>query len=273
MGILKLYRDTGIFYHHSFDDKSTSTVFAAHFHDMYEVLFVLSGEGNFCVEGNSCPFGSRMIFVTRPGETHVMQLSGELPYERVAVHFSRSLIPEYATFLLAPFEDRRLGTYNAFNFHKLESSALPMTTIPDSYRGDQLKTFITARLLAFLCDLQAAYQGTDYAVAEAVESPVQNAIGYISQHIFDNLSLDDVARAAYLSRSQLCRLFRGQLGTTVFEYIRAKRLLAAKEMLASGESAASVCQKCRFGCYSTFYRNYLSFFGRSPGTCKKQTIK
>ncbi len=269
MSVLNIYRDEKIFYHHSIDEKSAKTVFSAHFHDMYEVLFVLTGEGNFCVEGNSYPFRSQRIFVTKTGETHVMQLCSEKPYERVAVHFSKSLIPEYAAFLSAPLQTRRLGTNNAYDFHKLEPSATLMTTIPDSYRGDQLKTFIVARLLAFLCDLSAAYQVTNNNTVKASGSPIQNALGYITLHIFDDISLDDVARAAYLSRSQLCRLFREQLGTTVFEYIRAKRLLAAKEMLANGLDAASVSQKCNFGSYSTFYRNYVSFFGKSPGIYKK----
>ena len=267
MGILNFYRDNEILYHHSIDESKKA--FNAHFHDMYEVLFVLSGEGNFCVEGNFYPFSSRRIFVTMPGETHVMQFSADQPYERVAVHFSKALIPGYAAFLLAPLKNRRLGTNNAYDFDRLAPSANLMPAIPDHYRREQLRTFISARRLAFVCDLAAAHRTTDYKVC-VPENPIQNALGYISLHIFDDISLDDVARAAYLSRSQLCRLFREQLGTTVFEYIRAKRLLAAKEMIANGESAASACRKCGFGSYSTFYRNYVAFFDTSPGSCKKQ---
>jgi AraC-like DNA-binding protein len=43
-----------------------------------------------------------------------------------------------------------------------------------------------------------------------------------------------------------------------------KRLLLAQKLLSAGEKATAVCEQCGFGDYTTFYRNYTSFFGQLP---------
>jgi AraC-like DNA-binding protein len=53
-------------------------------------------------------------------------------------------------------------------------------------------------------------------------------------------------------------------GSTIWEYIIAKRLILAKGMLKNGEPPTMVYTKCGFTDYGTFFRNYTSYFGFSP---------
>ena len=60
-----------------------------------------------------------------------------------------------------------------------------------------------------------------------------------------------------LTRVHSRRLFRYNMNSI-------KRLTAAREKIRSGEAAQYAAESCGFGDYSTFYRAYVKYFGRSP---------
>jgi transcriptional regulator GlxA family with amidase domain len=55
---------------------------------------------------------------------------------------------------------------------------------------------------------------------------------YMEEHFAEDLHVDDVAREAAISTSQLIRLFKRQLGTTPHSYLLRYRITQAKELLA-----------------------------------------
>ena len=57
------------------------------------------------------------------------------------------------------------------------------------------------------------------------------------------------------------------------EHNLAQRLLAAQNLLTDGESPSKVFEKCGFNDYTTFYRNYVSFFGHPPSGEDRRTRK
>ena len=62
------------------------------------------------------------------------------------------------------------------------------------------------------------------------------ASDFILSHHASPIRLDDVARAAHLSRFHLVRLFRQLLGVTPHTHLLNKRLAAARRLLADGRS-------------------------------------
>ena len=78
--------------------------------------------------------------------------------------------------------------------------------------------------------------------------------------------LFSISRRFYLSKSQLNRVFSRATGSPVWEYVRIKRLLSARERLLAGESAVNVCTECGFKDYSSFFRAYKARFGQSPSS-------
>ena len=67
-----------------------------------------------------------------------------------------------------------------------------------------------------------------------------------------------------MSESFLFRLFKRELHQTPLKYIREKRLMLARKMLSEEERPTAVCTRCGFSDYTTFYRNYVGFFGCRP---------
>ena len=265
MPVCNEYRDKLLVYHHTVDQIPDPGFFKMHCHERYEILVVLSGKGFFCAEGRKYPLGKGRIYISRPGETHGIQISADEPYERVAYHFSPELLSGKPRFLTDPFDKRAVGCNNEYSVKLVGQSAHMLTTIPDNVKDSLLQTYLLARLATFLCDFsQMKAEFSPSAPAVLPSDKLGAAIDYINVHVCDPLTLPELARAAGLSSSQLCRLFKSRLGTTVHEYILGKKAVAARQMLIDGVEPAEVAKKCGFGSYTAFYRTYYDKFGVSP---------
>ena len=62
----------------------------------------------------------------------------------------------------------------------------------------------------------------------------------------------------------MMRRFRAQTGYTIHAYLTGKRLMLAREKIASGVPMMEAACKSGFGDYSNFYRCYVKRFGISP---------
>ena len=85
------------------------------------------------------------------------------------------------------------------------------------------------------------------------------------RHLEDPLSLDELSNFFFLSKSQLCRLFKKATGTTLWHYITVKRLAKAQELISGGAHPTHIYTHCGFNDYSTFYRAYVKTYGIAPG--------
>src|SRR5262245_4125940 len=78
------------------------------------------------------------------------------------------------------------------------------------------------------------------------------------------LSLDELARAAGLSRFHFQRSFRATFGRTPHAYLTEVRLARAKEALARGESVTDTCFDVGFSSLGSFSTLFARESGVSP---------
>jgi LacI family transcriptional regulator len=100
----------------------------------------------------------------------------------------------------------------------------------------------------------------------AVDDPaLGRAVTHIRDHLSDALSVDDVARAAGISRSLLEKRFRHHLGTTVTGVVRDQRLKAAMRlMVESTLLIKEIAEVTGFHRASYFSNVFREEFGESP---------
>jgi LacI family transcriptional regulator len=94
------------------------------------------------------------------------------------------------------------------------------------------------------------------------------ALHYISDHFQNSLlSVSDVAEATGLSRRQLERLFRQELGCTINERIIQTRLQYAKlQLRESQEKIGDIARQAGFALPAHLYRTFRKSVGMSPGS-------
>lgn len=260
------YRDADLYSHHTIDPTPVPETFPMHAHERMEIFYFLSGKGSYLVEGTQYPLQPQDILIMRTAEAHRLSIHPDQPYERIAIHFSPSLLssidPEQR--LLRPFLDRPLGQLNHYPAHLDTSGQLRAAF--DRFSFDQIPNIrlnLLARLLMFLTTLNGVYKPEGQLPAAGHGLPAQ-LVAYVNQHLFDPISLQTAADYFYRSRSQIGRIFLQATGSSFWEYISIKRLLAARAMIQEGESAGTACTACGFTDYSSFFRAYRAQFGHAP---------
>ncbi len=271
MSYIFSYRDNKIYSHHSIDIHPYSSDFSMHAHEWLEILYVISGSGTYMVEGHQYPMSAGDIFILRPAEMHNLQIDQDKPYERIVIHFAPDLMEEIGGDhgLLNAFFDRPLGQKNRYNLDDDKQDILK-----NAFNGfvfdhvPNVRLNLIGRLMLFLTSLDGIYD--QLHTHQPTEGFQRQLLEYVNEHLFEDISIQSVADAFYRSRSQISRVFKQATGTSLWDYVTIKRLMAARAMIQRGESAISACTACGFSEYSSFYRAYKSHFGHSP---KEDAVK
>jgi AraC family transcriptional regulator len=81
-----------------------------------------------------------------------------------------------------------------------------------------------------------------------------------------------LARSCGLSVSHFARCFKQSLGVSAHRYLIRLRVEAAKERLATADSALSeIALECGFSDQAAFSRTFGSMVGSTPGRWRRQT--
>lgn len=263
------YIDETLFCHHSLDICPDPASFYVHAHERMELLLFISGDACCYVEGSEYAVEPYDVLIMRSAEVHRTQIISPEPYERIAVHFSPALVrtvdPE--GILLRPFLERPLGHLNHYSAASLRSHALKeaLEGQGSTMSGQHARLRVITALLSLLSDISQVFESRARpALPGGEEGIAAQLVEYINANLFNEISLKSISRRFYMSQSQLNRIFGRATGSSVWEYIRIKRLLAARERIVAGERASAVCTLCGFRDYSAFYRAYKARFGHAP---------
>jgi len=93
---------------------------------------------------------------------------------------------------------------------------------------------------------------------------ISRIIWFLNQNLKEDISLDMLSERFFISKHYLNRIFRKATGTTVFDYLLHKRIIAAQQLLINGTSAQNAAAEVGFADYSSFYRSYVRILGHSP---------
>ena len=102
-------------------------------------------------------------------------------------------------------------------------------------------------------------------------APVDRALRHIQEHLGKNLSVNEIARAAAVSKSRLHALFYEQTGENPAEYALRLRLERSMRLLRAGElSVTAIAQQMAFSSSQNFARSFRKHFGLTPTAYRKQ---
>jgi AraC-like DNA-binding protein len=101
--------------------------------------------------------------------------------------------------------------------------------------------------------------------ARRVHPRIGRALAFLREHFAEEVTLDDAAREAALSRSHFCRLFRHETGVLFHEHLHQLRVSRAKALLSDRHLTVSeVAYSVGFNDLSHFDRTFRRIVGRSP---------
>ena len=256
---------SGIFFKHHITEKIPQNIYSMHTHDMYEVLYFLSGDATYVIEDRKYKLKKGDMILIRPFKYHFVQIDSSVDYERYDILFDPKKHGAESVFLI----DETVELVNLLD----NPIATDIFRKMDVYKKRCDQDTFEAVLIHLLSEL---FYNIHLFPAESSEndasvSPlVAKALKYINENLCTVADITEVAHHLFISESYLFKIFKRELHKTPKEYIMEKRLLMSNQKILSGESATVVCDELGFGNYTTFYRNYVSYFGYPP-TRKKRS--
>ena len=105
-------------------------------------------------------------------------------------------------------------------------------------------------------------------------SKVLMAIEYIRNNYSRQISLEDIAEYAGISRIYLSQLFKKETGKNIRDYLAEYRLSKAKELLlTSNLKIYTISELCGFGSAQYFNRIFKKMTGFSPYQFKENKVQ
>lgn len=94
---------------------------------------------------------------------------------------------------------------------------------------------------------------------------IRSAMDYIGDHIYQEITLEEIANFAATNPSYLSSVFKKITGTSISAYIQKKRVETAKSLLAfSDESFSEISNKLNFSSHSYFIAIFKKHTGLTP---------
>jgi AraC family transcriptional regulator len=102
-------------------------------------------------------------------------------------------------------------------------------------------------------------------------NPVEKALWFIESHFATDIALEDIAKAAGVSRFYMTRSFAAATNCSIMRYVRGRRLSeAAKALLNGAPDILTVSLDASYGSHEAFTRAFRSEFGLTPEALRAQ---
>ena len=234
--------------------------FPLHTHEYWELLLFKNGTASYVAEGRSYPLQKNSLVITRPACIHAIRIESDEPYERYNMLFDpEKLLPELNAAI-----PKNLDVLHLDSSHPIVNLFQKM----DLY-FQQLSEPEFDRVLSLLVEevfFGIRLAADQYPDQGAVSSNplIQQAIGYIEEHITTLLNIEEICSALFITKSHLHHLFARHMQITPKKYILSKRLALAQQAIRAGGKPTEVYLQYGFNNYATFFRDYKRFFGHCP---------
>ena len=102
-------------------------------------------------------------------------------------------------------------------------------------------------------------------------NPVAKALWYVENNFAGEITLDEIAGVAGVSRYHVSRAFGDAIGRPITHYVRGRRLTEAARALASGATdILTVALEAGYGSHEAFTRAFREQFGLTPESVRAQ---
>lgn len=265
MSIIYSYSDYDFSLSHTFTEHPDPNAFPMHTHEKAELYYFVRGKGVFRIEGSEYPLESGDLLIMQPTESHLIVPNSKYPYERKNLLFNIDVLsaidPDKQ--LLQSYLNRIPGKQNLFKAKNFAGGSCEHYFDAMMSKSGNPRVNIFAGLIPLLNEMYQIHINRDYD--DKTDTIEYRIIRYINKNLTDPISLDEICNKFYLSKTQLCRIFKDATGTTVWKYVTTKRLMKAKQLIDSGENPTHIyATQCGFSNYSSFYRAYVKYFGCAP---------
>ena len=266
-----------------FDDDLSRVKVPWHWHDEWEIVFLLSGKVSVFIGGCELALNAGEGYFANSGVLHSAQLRSKTGWQHAMV-FSPGIIASQGDII-----------WNTYVSPIITHENLPFIRLtPDIAWQKEILSYAEK---AWFC---GAHEKPDYAltvrstlsqiaclmlhnIGTEAEHPftskmqrdelrIKKTLYFIETHFREQITIDDIAASANISVSTLLRLYHDILHTTPIQYVLKYRLDQIRDelMLSPASSIAEIAYSCGFNDISYFNRCFLKEYGTTPSSFRRK---
>lgn len=217
-----------------------------HWHQGCEILFIHAGEGTIIVNQHAYEIERGMLFLFQPFQLHKVypRISKDKPYERTKIYFNpEELSKHFESFpsRFALLQKLWLGK-NIKQVFDLDEGTQLLEQLLQYYEQDRRKYKEPSQEETVLLMLQIlGLLQRSHAPEEAANPflPIEKRplryseriMQWIEEHYSQEVSLDRIASELHLSKFYVSRVFRQETGSSITDYLTARRMKQACRLL------------------------------------------
>jgi AraC-like DNA-binding protein len=235
-----------------------------HWHEFYELGYVLAGEGIHVVNGGASSLSPGDLFILTPADFHEITLAPHATLELVDAPFHAELLEKDAYRLVAGVQVHvPPNSEVATDFQRLiaeqETQGLGSEFV---MRATLLQIVVAAARLSIV---RSRGRVAAPAPAPGESHELHLALMYVQQHFRQHLTLAEVAAQAHMSPNYFSERFTRIAGMPYSRYLYGLRLEFARSLLGASElPVTEICFAAGYRTLSHFERAYKQRYGRSP---------
>lgn len=262
---MKDIRHIQLYYRQAFKvafDKYQTDGQEMHHHDMYQIEFISGGEGTLRLNKKEYPAERGLMYAIRLRDYHSFEVSKTLTVHRIVLplkcmpeKMSYGMLKSKTDIITKLEADSATHIENLFSMLESRGEALFNNEI---YIQECLINVIVTEFFE-----RANYKPLDLYVSD--ENKVEKVMLYIEDNFRKKLTIADVAEEFKMNPNYLNRIFKEQMGMTLYAAIKNARLEYAKKLLVETDiSIADVCETCGYSDSANFLRDFKKLTGASP---------
>lgn len=253
--------------------KVRSSMPSRHYHDAYEIFYLVSGELSYFVGDKTYYLVSGMLLFINVNEIHKLVNSSGAVFERITLQFKREFIAD-----LLPKE----GEFDVFSSfqadtHLLRLDGSEQSTVEglfDWMLHESLRQppgyayYVKILLIELLIYLKRkADSGQDQLAAcpQQVHPKIIAIVNFINENYNRRITLDSISRQFYISPSYFCKIFKDGTGFTLIEYVNNVRIKEARLLLRDTDAKmGEIAERAGFESLTHFGRIFKELTGCTP---------
>ena len=221
-----------------------------HYHDSFELVYLINGKSKVHVGNKTFPFEAGDIFIVNSQQVHF--------YENP---------PEDKLALIVVFGNKYMHSFKQLHQGKPFPSLLTNKEYNDeiyslllTWLGFDDKTFLSDCAFAnlLLDKIIKLYGFGNLDEQDPIHTLATKFINYINDHYAEPLTLEDTAQKFGYSKEYFSKLFKRTVGVNFLSFVNAIRAQKAVEMMndpLKKHSTQEICAACGFNNVVSLYRN------------------
>lgn len=260
----------------SLSEKDVQGMVQSHFHDYYEIYYLIDGKRRYFINHTLYDVSPNDVILVNKGDIHLSQPASEA-HSRSLITFSDNFLDGLGKefdrdFLMKIFENKKIhipeSMQNTFN--------LLLRKAETKIKQNDMYSQYVAKLnvLELLVDMNKFVTQNTYPLMDDLtiyEDRIQEVCRYICNYYNKPISLNEMAKIAYMSPTYFSKKFKRVTGFGFNEYLNNVRIKMATNLLMETQlSITEIATFCGYQDSNYFGDVFKKIIGISPNKYRKK---